>query len=144
MGTTPPETMLVIHSIINWKPLLVTPLWLVSCMLMVWDTDTHISTHMHMGEARVSHDICMGSPIYVGQLIRVQAAHMCMGYPYGTAIRICDRIWKTYHLHTYEIIIISDFAPLSHMPTKSISVMILVIEAYIQHYLPKVNVVIQP
>ena len=38
--------------------------------------------------------------------------------------------WKTYHLHTNEIIRIFDCVSmvLSHMPTRFISVMILVIE----------------
>ena len=58
--------------------------------------------------------------------------------------------WKTYHLHTNEIIRISDFTPslaLCHMPTNFFSAMILVSEgpvllAYMQHYLPEI--VIQP
>ena len=51
---------------------------------MVGDTDTHMDTHTHLGEARVSWDICIRWPIYafgppcmcIGQSIHIWANYL--------------------------------------------------------------------
>ena len=52
-------------------------------------------------------------------------------YSYIHNYHYVTKFWKTYHLHTNEIIRIPNFAPLqffSHRPTEFVSAMILVIE----------------
>ena len=46
----------------------------------------------------------------------------------------CDRISEAYHLHTSEIIRMSDFVVRSHRPTKFTFAVILVIESILRRY----------
>ena len=84
---------------------------------MVQNTDTHMGTHTHIGEARVlAHTRIwatrtrMGSPYAYGYPIRIWAASTRMGcpYAYGTAHTRMGRIpvWdgtkiKTLHLQDH-------------------------------------------